>query len=204
MCVEIKICGLTTLEDSLKALELGADYLGFNLYEKSPRYVAPEKLAVLIAALPAGVKSVGIFVNAPNDEITRIAEQCSLSIIQMHGDEDLRQLPAMPLPVWKAVRVTPSETELPADASSAERIVLDSSVEGLYGGTGKQIDLETAAAIAAKTPVMLGGGMSPENVAEAVARVKPIGVDVASGVESEPGIKDHAKMAAFIEAARSS
>ncbi len=204
MSLEIKICGITRLEDALKAVELGADYLGFNFYEKSPRYISPDTLAGLGSGLPAHVKRVGIFVNSPHDEIMRIAELCSLSIIQLHGDEDLLQLPAMPLPIWKAVRVTPSERALPADAQAAERIVLDSSVEGLYGGTGRQIDLEAAAAIASQAPVMLGGGMNPDNVAEAVARVKPIGVDVASGVESSPGIKDHARMAAFIDAARSS
>lgn len=203
MSTEIKICGLTQLEDALKAVELGADYLGFILYEKSPRYIQPAKLALLVAGLPAGTKCVGVFVNSPAEEVISIADKCSLSVLQMHGDEDLRELPAMPLPLWKAVRVAPGTTELPDDAEVAERVLLDTSVEGLYGGTGRDIDLEAAAVIAQQAPVMLAGGMNPENVAGAVRQVRPLGVDVASGVEASPGIKDHTKMIAFFDAVRS-
>lgn len=203
MKLEIKICGLTNIGDALKSVELGADYLGFVLYPESPRFIDPAVLKTLISDLPGRTKTVGVFVNALPDEIIRVVKDCNLTVIQLHGDEDLRELPAMPAPVWKAVRIRSGTTELPPDARLADRIVLDTSVEGLYGGTGKQIDVDSASAIAAKAEVMLGGGMNPENIAEVVSLVKPVGVDVSSGVEASPGIKDHARLAAFIRAARS-
>ncbi len=203
MSVEVKICGITTLEDALKAIELGADYLGFILYKKSPRYIEPAALELLTSKLPADIKRVGVFVNSPIDEVLQIADQCSLSVLQFHGDEDLRSLPALPLPAWKAVRLSPNSRELPADASVAERILIDTAVAGMYGGTGTTVDLTAAERIARQSKCMLGGGMSPDNVAEAIARVNPLGVDVSSGVESEPGKKDHAKLEAFFASARS-
>lgn len=203
MALEIKICGLTRLTDALKAAELGADYAGFILYRNSPRFISIDALASITKALPDGLKKVGVFVNATVDEITEAVRKCSLDVIQLHGNEDLRSLPKMPAALWKAVRVAPGDMGLPPDAGLAERIVLDTSVEGMYGGTGRQIDIESAAKIARKAKVMLGGGMNPANVAAAVAAVRPAGVDVSSGVESKPGVKDHSKMADFIKAARS-
>jgi len=203
MGLQIKICGLTRLEDAIKAIELGADFLGFILYAKSPRSITPESLRALTGKLPADAQTVGVFVNSNIEDVLTIVKDCRLSAVQFHGDEDLRTIPQMDVPVWKAVRVAPGATELPPDVDLADRIVLDTSVEGLYGGTGRQIDLEAAAAVAIKRQVMLGGGLTPANVTEAIAKVNPLGVDVASGVESTPGIKDHSRLEAFIKAARS-
>ena len=203
MSVEVKICGLTNSSDALKACELGADYLGFILYSKSPRYIEPTALKALCATLPSSTPRIGVFVNSPIDFIIETINTCSLSIVQLHGDENLNDYTSLPVPIWKAIRVSPESADVPEDASLADRILVDTSVQGLYGGTGKQVDLNAAARIAADYKTMLGGGMDPENVAEAIAAVHPLGVDVSGGVEAAPGKKDHAKLAAFISAARS-
>ena len=203
MSVEVKICGLTNSTDALKACELGADYLGFILYDRSPRYIEPTALKSLCDALPASTQRVGVFVNAPLNVILETVSECALSIVQLHGDEDLNDYSSLPVPIWKAVRISPESADMPNDSDLAERILVDTSVDGLYGGSGKQVDLPAAARVAAAYKTMLGGGMSPENVANSISVVHPLGVDVSSGVESAPGTKDHAKLEAFFAAVRS-
>lgn len=203
MTPEIKICGLTNLDDALLALKLGADYLGFVLYSRSPRYIDAARLKSICDKLPATAKKVGVFVNSDKDFVIKTAVECRLHAVQFHGDENIDKMMPFPVNVWKAVRIESGCPELPADAPLAERIVLDSSVDGLYGGTGRQIDLTTASQISSRYKIMLAGGLTPENVKDAITAVKPLGVDVSSGVETRPGIKDQAKVSAFIKAARS-
>ena len=200
MSCEIKICGLTNPHDAIKAHELGADYLGFILYDRSPRYIDPMALKKLCSQLPSGAKAVGVFVNAERATLLSIIEQCGLAAVQLHGDEDLNDYLPLPVPVWKAVRIGPDTKDLPEDAGLAERLVVDTAVKGMYGGTGQQVDLAVAANIAMDHRVMLGGGMDPDNVSAAIAQVKPLGVDTATGVEAAPGVKDHAKLEAFFKA----
>lgn len=200
---EIKICGLTNIDDALKALDLGADYLGFILYPQSPRFIDPIKLKSLSAQLPPNAKAVAVLVNTNSEYVIRLLDSVPLHAVQFHGDENLEDMPPLPVNIWKAVRVEPGDDILPSDAMLAERIVLDTSVKGYYGGTGCQIDLPTASRIAKNHKVMLAGGLNPGNVREAIRQVQPFGIDVSSGVEAKPGIKDYARLSAFISAVRS-
>lgn len=198
----IKICGLTNLADARLALECGADYLGFVLYAKSPRAIDAAALARLTADLPEGVRTVGVFVNAPRDAVLAVARDCRLYAVQIHGDEAAADFRDMPLPVWRAVRLEAAAAIPSPSAWPAERYVLDSAPRGQYGGSGVAGDWSAAARFAADHPAMLAGGLTPENVAAAVRQVPALGVDVASGVEQRPGRKDPAKVRAFIENAR--
>lgn len=202
MTVEIKICGMTNAEDARAALELGADYVGFVLYAGSKRHVTPTALRRLVEATPALTGVVGVFVNMPRREVEQVAKDCGLKAVQLHGDEAVAEFASMPVPVWRAVKRV-GATWVPAPAHwPAPRYLVDAAVPGQYGGTGQVADWPAAAEMARAHPVMLAGGLTPENVAEAVRVVQPLGVDVVSGVEREPGRKDHARMAAFIRAAR--
>lgn len=203
MTVEIKICGITNIHDAAKAADLGADYLGFILCEASPRYIPPRRLKELCDQLPTEPARVGVFVNASPQLVMETIEACGLSYVQLHGDENLQDFADISVPLWKAVRVAPETESLPDDSHLAERLLLDTRVKGVYGGTGELVDLDVAARIAGTHKVMLAGGMDPENVSDAISRVRPFGVDVSTGVEATPGQKDHAKLKAFISAARS-
>lgn len=201
--VEIKICGLTRLDDARCALELGADYLGFVLYPKSPRGIAPARLARLTARLPAGARTVAVFVNAPRAEVERVARDCGLWAVQLHGDEDPRDYAGLPVPLWRSLAAAGPAGWNPAPARwGAARYVVDASAPGVYGGSGRLADWPRARRLARRRPVMLAGGLTPRNVAAAIDAVQPLGVDVASGVEREPGRKDRAAMGRFVAAAR--
>ena len=202
MIPEIKICGLTNVEDALAARAMGADYLGFVMYAKSPRGISAERLRRVRDALPDEARCIAVFVNESREVVLRVAEECRLYAVQIHGDESTDDFRAMPLPVWRALAVSaqgikPLPVEWPAD-----RYVVDAPAPGRYGGSGELADWDAAAELAARCPVMLAGGLTPENVVAALQTVKPLGVDVASGVEATPGIKDHAKLAAFFERCR--
>ena len=199
--ISIKICGLTNVVDALWALEQGADYLGFVLYRKSPRCVTAGQLKAICDALPARSKCVGVFVNESAAYVHKVWEECRLSAVQLHGDEDASGFSGMTIPVWRAVRLeegkwTPSPTDWPA-----ERYVIDATSPG-YGGTGLTADWGAAASFSTRHRSMLAGGLHPGNVAEAIRRVNPLGVDVSSGVESFQGKKDLGKIMAFIQAVR--
>jgi phosphoribosylanthranilate isomerase len=207
--VQVKICGLTSLDDALAAVDSGADYLGFNFYAKSPRCVEPEACARITGELSrreARVKTVGVFVNHSPAQVAALMDQCGLDLAQLHGDEQVEFLPELRGRAFKVVRgATPAEAELQALAlfgPGRPAFLLDAHAPGLYGGTGQLADWEAAAALAARFPIFLAGGLTPENVAAAAAQVRPWGVDVASGVEAAPGKKDTAKMKAFVENAR--
>ena len=200
----IKICGIKTLNDALAAIEAGADYLGFNFYAKSVRFI--EKLAcaeitsVLKKEYPH-ITLVGVFVNSSVEEVKDILNTCSLDLAQLHGDETIEMVKSLDEKAFKAFRAVPESMDGFA-RQDAPALLVDAVVKGAYGGTGVTADWNGAAELAKKYPLLLAGGLTPENVAEAVRRVKPWGVDVASGVESAPGEKDAYKMKAFVQAAR--
>ncbi|MDI6774151.1 MAG: phosphoribosylanthranilate isomerase [Verrucomicrobiota bacterium] len=203
MPLEIKICGLTNAEDAAAAAALGADYLGFVLYPKSPRATNARALARILSEMPQTARAVGVFVNSPRDEIEAVAADCGLRAVQLHGDEQPEDFRDMPAPVWRAVHFQRGVwTPRPADWPGAARYVVDAAVARQYGGTGVAADWLAARELAAGAPVMLAGGLTAESVAEAIRAVRPLGVDVAGGVESRPGRKDHGKMRAFIARAR--
>lgn len=201
--VEIKICGLTNLEDARAALDLGADYLGFVLFPKSPRYVTVSALAAILDKLPSTCRAVGVFVNEPSSVVESVATECRLYAAQLHGDESSDEFLRLTVPVWRAVWFrdkawTPVPTEWRAD-----RYVVDAAPKGVYGGGGLSADWKRAAALAKQHRAMLAGGLTPDNVVKAIQAVDPVGVDVVSGVESKPGKKDLKKLEAFIRKAKS-
>ena len=203
MAVEIKICGMTCREDIEAAVAMGADYVGFVMYPPSPRSVTSEEAAAIVSGLGVPVRAVGVFVNEHADNVRRAVDACGLHAVQLHGEVDPADYRGFSVPVWRALRIGAKDAGIvPPDARVVERLVLDAAVPGLYGGTGVAADWPAAAAIARRARVMLAGGLTPENVAAAIDRVQPLGVDVASGVESRPGRKDHARMRAFIDAVR--
>lgn len=203
MSVKVKICGITSVEDAQTAIAAGADLLGLVFYEKSPRHVTLEQAAAIARTVPPYVVCVGLFVDAPAEFVAEAMSACGLQLLQFHGDEPpeyCRQFGAMSM---KAFRVKDADTirtlpEYPTDAW-----LLDAYVPGQPGGTGHAFNWELAVeAVKLGKPVFLAGGLTPENVSEAVRRVRPYGVDVSSGVESAPGKKDPAKVRAFIQAAK--
>ncbi len=200
--MEIKICGLTNVEDAEVALALGADYLGFVLFARSPRHVTAERLLRLAADLPADARKVGVFVNERPETVREIAAACGLAAVQIHGDEPAADYADFPVPVWRALAVGAGTCRPDPAAWPAARYVLDAPAPDRYGGTGQRADWGRAAAIAAARPSMLAGGLTAENVAAAIEAVRPLGVDVSSGIERSAGCKDRARMAAFIEAVR--
>ena len=256
--MHIKICGLTCLDDTLAAIDAGADFLGFNLYPASPRYVSPADCARLISNLrrslerseggQLSITTVGIFVNESASFVAAILDHCGLDLAQLHGDESPEHLTALWGRAYKAFRLrreppersgelfrravegwdperqpkrasqAPSTAPLQGFAQGAcspdedefatfarispgfPALLIDAHAPNAYGGTGQRADWPAARAVATQFPIFLAGGLTPENVAGAVAHVNPWGVDVASGVESAPGRKDHSKMRAFAKA----
>lgn len=196
-----KICGITRLTDALHAVQHGATALGFVFWPRSPRYLAPERAAEIVGELPDIVTVVGVFVNQPVDEIGRIAAAAGITAIQLHGDEPPAYASALAWPVWRAVSLTAMNGTLagwPADTT----VLLDAHDPERRGGTGCRIDWRGAADIAKRRRVVLAGGLTPENVQEAIETVRPFGVDVSSGVEEAPGVKDFDKVARFLARAR--
>jgi phosphoribosylanthranilate isomerase/GNAT superfamily N-acetyltransferase len=207
----IKICGVTNLDDASAAAELGAEYLGFNFHPESPRCITEPECRKIVAALQMRTPHpafTGVFVNRPPSEVERIVGQCGLNAAQLSGDEPpsiLAALAAAKITAFKSVRAPIGDRMLAEFAQippGEPALLLDASTPGLYGGTGKTADWDWARAIAARHPVFLAGGLTPENVAGAIRIVRPWGVDTASGVESSPGKKDLKKMTAFILNAR--
>ena len=202
MSVRVKICGITRLDDALYACEQGADALGFNFWPGSRRFIAPEAAAGIISRLPPFVTPVGLFVNQAPSEVLHAAALARVQALQLHGDEEPRDCTGHLLPVIKAFRVG-----RPADLAAIPRygtvaaVLLDGPSEG-YGGSGATFDWEAARGAAGDKPLVLAGGLTPDNVAAAVHALRPWAVDVASGVESSPGVKDPEKVARFIRAAK--
>lgn len=216
---KIKICGIKTVTDALAALEAGADLIGFNFYPKSPRYMDVGKCRDIMSVMRkyGHIVYVGVFVNASVEEIRATMGTCGLNLAQLHGDETPEMVASFNDKAFKAIRLSASESvetsvypflksvdniRYPFQKSALPVLLVDAAVKGAYGGTGVTADWSGAAELAKKYPLLLAGGLTPGNVAEAIGRVKPWGVDVASGVESAPGEKDAGKMARFVREIR--
>ncbi len=203
MAVRVKICGITRVEDMRAACDAGADALGFVFYAKSPRHLSIEQARSLVAALPPFVTSVGLFVDAEPAFVRQVLTEVPLDLLQFHGNEGPDECRGFARPYLKAIRVRPGADLLKyaTDYHDALGLLLDAYVSGVPGGTGERFDWSLIPA-RFPMPVVLSGGLTPENVAEAVRQVKPWAVDVSSGVEAGPGVKDGGKMTAFVENAR--
>ena len=204
----VKICGITSAEDALLAVDAGADALGFVFFSMSPRRTTAERAAAIAHELPPGVRRIGVFVNEPRDGMARVADAVGLDLLQLHGDEPPEALFGLPRPAIKAVRVGKgfAPEEALRYAGKAAGILVDTHLPGgtpLPGGTGVPFDWSLVTGLAERVPLLiLAGGLDPSNVAEAIRAVRPHAVDVSSGVESGPGRKDPEKVKAFVEAAR--
>ncbi|MEO8355708.1 MAG: phosphoribosylanthranilate isomerase [Chloroflexota bacterium] len=198
---KIKICGIKTVTDALAAMDAGADLIGFNFYPKSPRCIDVGRCRDIMSVMRkyGHVTYVGVFVNASAAEIHATMETLGLSLAQLHGDETPQMLSALDGKAFKAFRGVPAEVNGFA-TNESPALLVDAAVKGVYGGSGVTADWSAAAELAKQFPLLLAGGLTPENVADAVRQVRPWGVDVASGVESAPGVKDAAKMKAFVQA----
>jgi phosphoribosylanthranilate isomerase len=194
----VKICGITNPEDALAAIAGGAAALGFNFYPPSPRYIAPDAAAAIIAGLPAGIWKVGVFVNESPDRITDIAARAKLDVAQLH--QTGQPLRLSHLRVWQAAQVTADFRLADIDRLDVEAVLLDTPSGAAHGGTGRAFDW-TKAAGPTRMKIILAGGLDAGNVRQAIAAVRPWGVDVCSRIESAPGRKDHAKMAQFLKEA---
>ncbi|HSJ17756.1 MAG TPA: phosphoribosylanthranilate isomerase [Solirubrobacterales bacterium] len=202
----VKFCGITNLEDAEEAVRLGAWAIGLNHHPASPRFCEPDEAARIGAALKRRCEVVGVFVNSSLDEVARAADEEGLTMLQLHGDEGpafcaeaARRTGAK---VIKAIRVRSGADLRAAEAFRTDYHLLDAHRPGTPGGTGESFDWDLAAARRSEIPVIVAGGLTPDNVAEAIAAAAPFAVDVASGVETSPGCKDHALMAAFFDAAQ--
>jgi phosphoribosylanthranilate isomerase len=202
--VGVKICGLTTVADGRAAAAAGADAVGFVFWPHSSRAVASERAREIAAALPPFVARVGVFVDEQPETISRIAGEVGLDVVQLHGDEDPADLERLPRRVVKALRFGDAVREaIGVWSGRGAGILLDAGSAERPGGTGRRLDWPGVAALRDAAPwLMLAGGLDPENVAEAIRIVGPDAVDVSSGVESAPGVKDPARVAAFVRAAR--
>jgi len=203
MPVKVKICGITKASDGLASAEAGADALGFVFYEQSPRHITVDAAASLIRELPPSVIKVGVFVNAPEDLVVRAARECGLNLLQFHGDESPEYCLQFGLMSMKAFRVRDRASLRTALDYHTDAWLFDAYTRGQLGGTGETFNWDMA--LEARDwgrPIFLAGGLTPENVVEAVRRAQPYGVDVSSGVEAAPGKKDRAKVRAFIQAAK--
>jgi phosphoribosylanthranilate isomerase len=199
----VKICGITRSEDAEAAIALGAGALGFIFWPKSPRYVDPEAARAIVASLPPFITTVGVFVDQTARLVNGVAARVGLSAVQLHGDEPVTLVDEIERPVVKAFAMSETTPIEAAEAWPARvRLLIDVCDPAARGGTGRTVDWQRAAAIAASRPVLLAGGLKAENVADAIRTVRPFGVDVSSGVESAPGVKDHARMRALFEEVR--
>jgi phosphoribosylanthranilate isomerase len=198
--IQVKICGITDEEDALCATMLGATAMGFIFYSPSPRNIDPDNARKIVSAMPAELVKVGVFVNESVAEVKRIVEYCGLDMIQLHGDETpayCREFPADQ--IIKAVELKNEADLVNASSYDVAAILVDSHHAGLYGGTGKKANWELACRIRNIKPLILAGGLSDDNVAQAIKDVSPHALDINSGAESEPGIKDHAKLSRIFD-----
>lgn len=200
---QVKICGITRMEDARAAAACGADAVGFIFHPQSPRCVSPAQAAAISASLPGGIAKVGVFVNLPAEEVRRIASFCRLDFIQLHGDEPPEYCRLFPAgKVIKAVSPRREEDLTALEAYAVRAFLVDARQEGLYGGTGSPADWELAGRLAERHPLILAGGLGPANIAAALAAVDPAAADINSGCEQAPGIKDHGLMRTVIELVR--
>jgi phosphoribosylanthranilate isomerase len=200
--VWVKVCGITREEDARLAAARGADAIGLVFWSRSRRCVTVERARLIVSALPPGVAAVGVFVDETPEQVNRIAAEVGLHLVQLHGDETPEACRQCVRPFIKAFRVGPGFDASVLRAYPGGTILLDAASPLAPGGTGARADWEVARAVAASRPAILAGGLSAENVADAIARVSPFGVDVSSGVEAAPGVKDPDRVRRFVEAVR--
>jgi len=193
----LKICGLTNEGDAAHAAAAGATALGVVFAPSSPRCVSADRARDIVEAVPVHVPVVGVFVNAPLEEIVAVVAHTGIRVVQLHGDEPERYAAALKMPLLRAAGV---DVEL--DSWPTATLLLDATSAAQRGGTGQRVDWEKAAAVASRRKTVLAGGLTPDNVADAIAAVRPFGVDVSSGVEASPGRKDRDKVSRFLENAR--
>ncbi|MDZ7719399.1 MAG: phosphoribosylanthranilate isomerase [Balneolaceae bacterium] len=205
---KVKVCGITTLEDARFAAGALADYLGFIFYDKSPRYIEPAKAGAIINWIE-GPEKVGVFVNQALDDVNDIATQTGIDLVQLHGDESPGYCDMINFPVIKVFHIT-SETnadELASDIevykNSADYFLFDTKIDGLYGGTGKTFDWKLLENLSMGKSFFLSGGLNAQNVSEAIDKVSPDVVDLSSGLEESPGLKDFDKIEEFFDVMRS-
>lgn len=197
----VKVCGITRVEDALVASECGASAIGFVFWDRSPRVVSLEAAAAIAATTPRGVLRVGVFVNALPHVVRRFIAGVPLDVVQLHGDEPVEWADAFTRPVVKAVNpVDASQAPWLDTSPAAVTLLVDAVDPARRGGTGERADWDRAAALARTRPVVLAGGLRPDNVTDAVRHVVPYAVDVSSGVEASPGVKDAMRMRAFFAA----
>ena len=199
--VRVKICGITHMADAAAAVEFGADALGF-IFAKSPRQITPQKAKDITRSISPFVKTVGVFVNEQPAKIREIIDFCGLDLVQLHGNESVSACSELAPRVIKAFRVQGEESllEITDFKSHVRAILLDAYQKGLSGGTGKTFDWRlTAKAKQIGIPMVLSGGLGPDNIEEALERVNPFAIDISSGVEKRPGIKDHGRMRIFMD-----
>jgi len=194
----VKICGITRTEDAQAAVALGANALGFVFWPGSPRFIDPFRARALATSLPPFVTTVGVFVNQPAEHVNGVASLVGLAAVQLHGDEDAAFASAIRRPVMKAIALGTDDVRVDGWPRQYT-LLLDVHDPGLRGGTGRTVDWTRAASIAATRRVFLAGGLTPENVVDAMAAVKPFGIDISSGVEDRPGIKNHERLKALFE-----
>ena len=198
----VKICGITRADDARAAVEAGAGAIGFVFWPESPRFIDPYRALAIASTLPPFVTAVGLFVNQPLQYVNAVASLVRLGAVQLHGDETPEYAAAVPRSIIKAVPFSPAEDVLVGAWSASTTLLLDAHDPVKRGGTGRTIDWTAAAAVAAQRRILLAGGLTPDNVREAVAQVRPFGIDVSSGVERTPGVKDHQRIRALFEALR--
>mgnify|MGYP001615294890 CR=1 FL=1 len=198
----IKICGVTNADDAACAVESGADAIGFNFYPSSKRFIVPENAREISEALDVSILRVGVFVNPARDYVDATIRQVALNAIQFSGSETPDDVSGYQLRVFKAIHITGVESLAALKLYGVDAFFLDTHREGEFGGTGETFDWDVARKAKQFGKVILAGGLTPGNVSAAVRLVRPYGVDVSSGVESRPGIKDHKKIRDFIRRAR--
>ncbi|MFC1716268.1 phosphoribosylanthranilate isomerase [Candidatus Poribacteria bacterium] len=203
MLIKIKVCGITNSEDAHAAVDLGADALGFIFVPNTPRYVEPQTVERIISELPPFITTVGVFADAPPETVSEIIQICDLNAAQLHGSETPSYCNTIAtrcrVPVIKAFRIKDQNSLSLIPEYEVSAYLLDTYVKGKKGGTGEIFNWDLAKEAKEYGRIIIAGGLTPENVAQAIRHVEPYAVDVSSGVESKPGKKDHAKVRAFIE-----
>ena len=201
--VKVKICGITNLEDALYSAECGADALGFIFYPKSPRFIEKTKAKEIISKLPPFITTVGVFVNESIENIVNTIHECNINIVQLHGDETPDYCSKLPVKTIKAIRVKNEDSLKQIAEYKISTLLLDAYSEDSFGGAGKIFDWDLAIKAKGYGRIILSGGLTLDNVREAIEKVKPYGVDVSSGVEEREGKKDKIKVREFIKRVRS-